>query len=137
MSAVPPNNKNNSNNFTSNSKISSMQTLVVHHSQSPSQKTINYQGSTNQPLIKFSNLSTHLKHPLYQEIQKKIDVEDLEERMKVRKLSRFINDTTYQCLSQLKKKIKEQKQIHQKSPKHNQYSHKGFHKIESSVNHTL
>jgi hypothetical protein len=87
-----------------------MQTLVVHHSsQSPSQKTINYGGigSNNQPTIKFSNLSTHLKHDLYQEIQKKIDVEDLEERMKVRKISRFINDTTYQCLSQLKKKIKE------------------------------
>jgi hypothetical protein len=49
-----------------------MQTLVVHHSsQSPSQKTINYHGgigSNNQPTIKFSNLSTHLKHDLYQEI---------------------------------------------------------------------
>jgi hypothetical protein len=48
-----------------------MQTLVVHHSsQSPSQKTINYGGigSNNQPTIKFSNLSTHLKHDLYQEI---------------------------------------------------------------------
>jgi hypothetical protein len=99
ISAVHPG--GNKNNFTSNSKLSSMQTLVVHHSsQSPSQKTINYQGSSvNQPTIKFSNLSTHLKHDLYQEIQKKIDVEDLEERMKVRKLSRFINDTTYQCLS--------------------------------------
>ena len=108
ISAVQPG--NNKNNFTSNSKLSSMQALVVHHSsQSPSQKTINYQGGSgnNQPTIKFSNLSTHLKHDLYQEIQKKIDVEDLEERMKVRKLSRFINDTTYQCLSQLKKKIKE------------------------------
>jgi hypothetical protein len=71
ISAVQPGN-NNKNNFTSNSKLSSMQTLVVHHSsQSPSQKTINYHGgigSNNQPTIKFSNLSTHLKHDLYQEI---------------------------------------------------------------------
>lgn len=59
--------------------------------------------------IKFSNLSNHLnqKHPLYKEILKKIEVEDLEERMKVRKISRFINDSTYQCLSQLKREIKE------------------------------
>jgi len=47
--------------------------------------------------IKFSNLSNHLnqQHLLYKEILKKIEVEDLEERMKVRKMSRFINDSTY------------------------------------------
>jgi hypothetical protein len=44
---------------------------------------------------------------LYKEILKKVDADDLDERMKVRKLSRFVHDTTYQCLSQLKKKLKE------------------------------
>lgn len=117
-----------------------MQTLQLNmSSHSPSQKTINYNATigNNQPSIKFSNLSKHLKHQLYKDIQTKIDVEDLEERMKVRKISRFINDSTYQCLSKLKKKIKESKQVQNKSPKHqNQHSNKGFHRLEA-INHTL
>jgi len=54
--------------------------------------------------LKFSNLSSHLKTPLYQEIVKKVDQEDMSERRKIRKVSQFVNELTYKYVMKSKKR---------------------------------
>lgn len=54
--------------------------------------------------LKFSNLSSHLKTPLYKEIVKKVDDEDMSDRMKLRKPSHFINEVTYKYVQKAKKR---------------------------------
>jgi hypothetical protein len=54
--------------------------------------------------LKFSNLSSHLKTPLYKEIVKKVDDEDMSDRMKLRKPSQFMNEVTYKYVLKAKKR---------------------------------
>jgi hypothetical protein len=55
--------------------------------------------------LKFSNLSSHLKTPLYKEIVKKVDDEDMTGRMKLRKPSHFMNEVTYKYVLKAKKRV--------------------------------
>lgn len=74
--------------------------LALNHTQSLNNQQLHNAGTQ----LKFSNLSSHLKTPLYQEIVKKVDEGDMSERRKIRKKSHFMNEITFQYLMQNKKR---------------------------------
>ena len=45
-----------------------------------------------------------MKNPLYKEIVRKVDEEDMSDRMKLRKPSHFINEVTYKYVMKAKKR---------------------------------